>query len=315
MCRIASSEFQIAGSGRQLKVVTVAGERPGPTLAVIGAIHGDELEGPLAISQLLSNLSTEEISGQLILLPVANPGAVAAARRCTPSDDKNLARCFPGDANGSETDMLADLIGQEVILKADALIDLHSAAVASMSPMLTGFIDTPGEVGARARGMAEAFGAPVVWRHAAPSPPGRTLSLAEANGIPAIYTEATGGVTPSDEIVDSYAEGVLRVMQHLGMIEAEFRPLPAPLRVFGDGNTDSPTAVASVSGLLECHAALGQPVEADDLCFTIRGVDGKIVEEVQAGQAGYPMFLRRSRWVEAGDLLISIAEVDQAVPA
>lgn len=310
MARIRSVEHPIPGSQRRLQIVSVVGGRPGPVLAVIGSVHGDELEGPLAIAQLLSNLEAEDFAGALLLLPIANPDAVAAAQRCTPSDGKNLARVFPGDTNGSVTEALAALITEHVIAPADALIDLHSAAVASASPLFAGFTDTPGPLGARSREMALAFGAPVVWRHHAPCPPGRTVSVAEVRGIPAIYLEATGGVTPPDAVIDSYAEGILRVMQHLGMIDEDLPPAPEPLRLVGDGNTDSPTATARVSGLLDCHVAPLEPVAPDTLCFSIRDPAGKLLDEVRAGVSGYPVFLRRSRWVEAGDMLIAVAQPD-----
>ncbi|NDV00267.1 succinylglutamate desuccinylase/aspartoacylase family protein [Pseudoroseicyclus tamaricis] len=307
--RIARAEHAVPGSARPLTVITVTGGRPGPTLAVIGAVHGDELEGPLAIGQLLAHLDSEPIDGTLILLPVANPEAVAAGQRCTPGDGMNLARVFPGRRDGSVTEAMAAVITETVIAPADALVDLHSAAVAAESPLLAGYVATPGPVGRAAEGMARAFGAPVLWRHESPCPPGRTISVAEARGAPAIYVEATGGVTPPDELVDAYAEGVLRVMAHLGMIAPIFSPAPLPLCLAGDGDTDAPTVAAPHAGLLERHVELGAPVAAGQLCFTLRDVGGAVLAEIRAGSGGHPVFLRRSRWVERGELLMKLAEV------
>ena len=300
----------IPGSQRSLRIVTVTGAHAGPTLAVIGAIHGDELEGPLAIGQLLSNLDPSEISGKLILLPVANPEAVAAGLRCAPIDGKNLARVFPGDPGGTPTEAAADLITRLVIAPADALIDLHSAGVNVESPLFAGYPDTQGGLGTRAAAMARAFGAPVVFRHGAPSAPGRTISVAEARGIPAIYVEATGGVSPLDDVVDAYAEGVLRVMQHLGMIPQMLPAVQPPLCIAGAGNLDAPTLSAPVTGLLTCHARLCRPVARGEVCFTIRDVDGAVLAELEAQSPGYPVFLRRARWAEAGEMLMLVAVDD-----
>lgn len=309
---VHTTSHAIPGSRRSLRIVTVTGARPGPTLAVIGAIHGDELEGPLAIAQLLSNLDPSEISGKLILLPVANPEAVAAGLRCAPIDGKNLARVFPGDPGGTPTEAAADLITRLVIGPADALIDLHSAGVNIESPLFAGYPDTPGGLGTRAAAMARAFGAPVVFRHGAPSAPGRTISIAEARGIPAIYLEATGGINPSDDVIDTYAEGVLRVMQHLEMIPQLLPAAQAPLRVAGAGNLDAPTLSAPVAGLLTCHAQLCRPVARGEICFTIRDVDGAVLAELAAQSPGYPVFLRRARWAEEGEMLMLTAIDDDA---
>lgn len=307
---VHSTCHAIPGSQRSLRIVTVTGAQPGPTLAVIGAIHGDELEGPLAIGQLLSNLDPSEISGRLILLPVANPEAVAAGLRCAPIDGKNLARVFPGNPDGTPTEAAADLITRLVIAPADALIDLHSAGVNVESPLFAGYPDTPGGLGARAAAMARAFGAPVVFRHGTPTAPGRTISIAEARGIPAIYLEATGGVSPCEDSVDAYAEGVLRVMQHLGMIPQMLPAVQAPLCLVGAGNLDAPSLSAPVAGLLVCHARLCRPVSRGEICFTIRDVDGTVLAELAAQSPGYPVFLRRTRWAEAGEMLMLLAVED-----
>lgn len=310
------TDHAIPGSPRPLSIVTVEGARPGPTLAVIGAIHGDELEGPLAISRVLSGVDTSLLAGRLILVPVANPEAVAAGQRCAPIDGKNLARVFPGDPGGSPTEAVAAIISQEVIGKADALIDLHSAGVALECPLFAGYVDLPGGVGAASASMARAFGAPVVFRHGAPGAPGRTLSVAQERGIPAIYVEATGGLSPAEDIVEAYADGVLRVMQHLRMIARKSPAPPAPHCLAGSGNLDAPTLMAPVAGLLSCHARLCAPVGTDEICFTIRDVEGSVLAELAAQSQGYPVFLRRARWVEAGEILMLLAvDDDMAHPA
>jgi len=67
----------------------------------------------------------------------------------------------------------------------------------------------------RRRGLAEAFAAPVLWRHAGPLPPGRTLSAAHDAGIASIYAEASGGGTLSRPEADVYAAGIRRLMASL----------------------------------------------------------------------------------------------------
>lgn len=307
MTRPGLTETRLATSipAHPLRVFTLTGARPGPVLAVIGAVHGDELEGPLTISTLMRTLDPADLAGRLILCPAANPEALAASTRCSPSDGRNLARCFPGDPGGSPTEVLAALIAQHVIRPADALIDLHSGGGPVHCPLFAGYGDAP-DTGSAAREMAQAFGAPVVWRHPAPLPPGRTLSEAQDAGIPAIYVEAGGGTAPPPAILSRYAAGLRAVMAHLGMLEPDPEIVPPPMTVTGSGDLDH-AIMAPVSGLCSCRVELLAPLRRGDLCFDITDLDGQILASVPAEADGVAMFLRRSRWVSKGDLLMASA--------
>jgi len=303
--RIIPQVLQTPLPNHPLRIWTVLGEHPGPTLALTGAVHGDEMEGPLTLSALLAEVDPERLSGTLIVCPVANADAVAGAVRCSPSDGLNLARCFPGDPSGSYTPALAALIAEHVIRPADALVDLHSGGQALDAVLFAGFGDGPG-TGARNRAMAMAFGAPVVWRHPPPMAPGRTLSVAEDAGIPAIYVEASGGLNPSAPLLAAYASGVRRVMAHLGMIDGP-DPAPPPRHVQGAGDLDHAIA-APATGLCACHIRLLDPIAPGTLCFTITDPGGALLAQVRAGATGIAMFLRRAAWVNRGELLMALAE-------
>ena len=140
---IRRNDYPVDGNSRPLSVWTVTGARPGPVLAAIGGVHGDEMEGPLTLSALLHDVDSAELAGTMIVCPIANGEAIAAYTRCSPSDGKNLARCFPGDPRGSYTEILAALIAEHVIVPADYLVDLHSGGVALDSVTFAGYGDAP----------------------------------------------------------------------------------------------------------------------------------------------------------------------------
>lgn len=306
---LSETRLATAWPDHPLRVFTLTGAQDGPVLAVTGAVHGDELEGPLTLSALMRRIDPAELRGRLILCPAANPEALSAGRRCSPSDGGNLARAFPGDPRGGPTPVLADLIARHVIRPAEALVDLHSGGGPLDCPVFAGYGDDPG-TGPAARAMAQAFGAPVLWRHPAPMPPGRTLSEARDVGIPAIYVEAGGGICPPQSVLDLYEAGVLRVMAQLGMLLcAPPAPAGAPLAVFGSGDLDA-AVMAPVSGLCTCKVALGDAIDPGTVCFEIADLDGSPIEHVTARTAGIAMFLRRGRWVNRGDLLMATALPD-----
>src|SRR4051794_8380342 len=93
-----------------IPMYVATGPRDGPILTVLGAVHGDEYEGPVAIADLLAALPVREMAGTLLAVPVVNCPAYRAGQRANPADGKDLARCFPGDPDGTPTMQLAHVI-------------------------------------------------------------------------------------------------------------------------------------------------------------------------------------------------------------
>ena len=99
----------------------------GPTLLLTGGVHGDEYEGQIAVSRLAQTLRVEELSGRLILMPAVNIPAALNGTRLSPIDGRDLNRCFPGNAAGSFSEMLAHFIDGTILPHVDVSIDLHTA--------------------------------------------------------------------------------------------------------------------------------------------------------------------------------------------
>ena len=283
------------------------GNADGPVLTVLGAVHGDEYEGPVAIAELLATLAASTITGTLIAVPVVNATAYETGRRTSPQDDKDLARCFPGDPNGTPSEQLAHLIATECIASTDALIDLHSGGVALDGALLIGYTATDDDAGRHSREMAYAFGTPVIWEHPPPMPPGRTGSFALERGIPFVYTEATGGGQADRATVACFTDGVQRVMVAMGMLPGE---LPAPRHREtwrGGGNTDTMVA-AGVDGLFRAFVGAGQVVSRGTLVGEIVDFQGRVRERLFAPSDGVLPFIRRIPRVCVGDGLFMLTQ-------
>jgi predicted deacylase len=80
-----------------ISVHVLEGARSGPTALVQAGIHGDEVAGVHALSELLEEGIRPE-SGRLLIVPVMNPAAYRARQRMAPGG-LDMNRCFPGDAN------------------------------------------------------------------------------------------------------------------------------------------------------------------------------------------------------------------------
>src|SRR5207237_628643 len=78
-----------------------------PRVVLVAGVHGDEMEGILALHELCRTLPLTELVGTLVAIPIANPTAFAGLQRRVPIDGADLNRTFPGQAEGSFSDRLA----------------------------------------------------------------------------------------------------------------------------------------------------------------------------------------------------------------
>jgi predicted deacylase len=293
------------GGDWRLPYLAVVGNRPGPTMVVFAGVHGDEYEGIEAIPQVYQTVSPDVLRGRLLMISVCNVPAYEAALRSSPIDRLNLARVYPGDPAGTITQQIAYWTAQRLISQADLFIDLHSGGIAYNICTLIGYIHDDGDLGSRSLAAARAFGAPVLWGHPLPMPPGRTISLATELGIPALYTEAPGGGAARPEDVACFKQGVLNVMRHLDMLPGELEPQPTTHHLIGHGNLDSVLS-APTPGLFRASVNLLDKVEAGQPLGKLYDLHGTVTATIEADQSGIVIMLRRILRVHTGDGLVHV---------
>jgi predicted deacylase len=293
-------------------IVELGGAEDGPTVSVVGGVHGDEFEGVVACLRLADELGATPLRGRLRLVPVAHEAAHVASQRSSPVDGLNLARTFPGDPGGRPTERLADALRRQVIEGSDLFVDLHSAGTAYAMPLLVGWADDGCATCAAGGQAAEAFAAPVLWRHPGPVPPGRTLSAAHDAGIPAIYAEAAGGGTVTAAHAAMYVAGIRRILRSLAMLDAsEAARAGPPRRLVGEGNMDVPAMVAPFDGMCESFV---QPLDTVALGQVVAVVTDPLTgrrAEVTSPAAGVVVMARRGARVARSENLVVLA-VDEA---
>ena len=95
---------------------------PGPTVVVVGGMHGNEPAGYMAARTFITLMPKK---GRLIVIPEANALAVKAGTR-TGSHPGDLNRDFPKSKSATPTSVLAESIWKLVKeAKPDYLFDLH----------------------------------------------------------------------------------------------------------------------------------------------------------------------------------------------
>ena len=123
------------GESWPIPITVIHGVRPGPTVTLLGAIHGNELVGPQALTFMQSNqilgsekaIDVNTMSGTLRIVPIVNLPGYRTRTRYTP-DGRDLNRYFPGKSGGNTTQRIARRIWNKIIKSSDYVIDLHSAA-------------------------------------------------------------------------------------------------------------------------------------------------------------------------------------------
>ena len=290
----------------ELPVVTVIrGPSPGPTVALLGGVHGDEYEGVIAATAIARMLQTELVRGIVRVAAPAHPAAWAARTRRSPIDGADLARVFPGRTGGSATEQVAHAITEHLIRGSDLLVDLHSAGSGFEMPFLCGY-HGDGDHGIESQRYADAFAARYTWRHDGWPAPGRSLTAAIELGVPAIYVEGHGGRSIRADELRGYIDGVRRLVHLLGMLADAPPRSHDPVRVRGAGNTDA-GILAPSAGYLVVGNRVGDTVERGDVIARIVDVAGTHLADIIAPNAGVLMLLRRDALVSAGDTVCIVA--------
>lgn len=297
------------GSTLRIPCMVVRGQHDGPVLAVLAGVHGDELEGILAIHEVFAQLDPGLIQGTFVGVPVSNPPAVLAGTRESPVDGLNLARTFPGSPSGTLSQRLAQTLAETIIAPADFMIDLHTAGTRYTMPLYCGYYvhDDP-LVLDKSRAAALAFaaaGAEVVVEHTVrpwvsgdPASCGSSVEEAGRRNIPCMYTESTGGGWLRPEVVSFYVAGVINVMRHLSIL------LEPPHEGMSGRHLVGPRykILMPESGFLVPRVALLDFVEAGDCLGTVIDPLGRVVTEVRSERSGWVTMMRAHPVVYAGEM-------------
>lgn len=289
---------------RAMPVMVVRGSADGPTLLTLAGVHGDEYEPMAAAQRVFRELNLDSLAGTWVAVGCANVDAYLAGRREGPADGKNLARVFPGRADGSLTERVAHCLTEDFFRHASFICDLHSAGVIYRMVPLAGYslVDEP--LISQQREAARVFGLPLVWG-TAPNE-GRSLSAARECGVPGIYCETTGTGGCREQDVAAYVRGVRNLMTHLGMIAGHVEP-PADQRVVEDPTPESGHLqvknVTPVDGLFLAAVELEQHVDEGDLLGTVVDLFGETLFECHTDRAGTVILIRHLVRVQAGDAL------------
>jgi hypothetical protein len=236
----------------------------GPRVLILAGNHGDEYEGQVAICKLARNLEPDLIRGRVVMLPMANYPAALAGRRTSPVDGGNLNRSFPGDANGTMTQMIAHFIEEVLIRDCDLMIDIHSGGSSlDYVPSVQAQFEPDGGLSSSLNELVEAFAAPFTQVYMTGSEDRMSESAARRKGALYFTTELGGAGTVTTEALRLAEHGIIRTLHTFGCLQGlpVETPEPPPTR-YVEVRGDEHFVYASEDGVFEPLVALGDEVSA-----------------------------------------------------
>jgi predicted deacylase len=280
----------------KMPVEVIRGKKDGPTLFVSSTIHGDEINGIEITRRLLDSEAIKNICGMLIVIPIVNIFGFNDRSRYLP-DRRDLNRCFPGLKSGSLTSQLAYKFMQEIVLKSDFGIDLHTGAFHRCNyPQIRADISDKVTLN-----LAKSFGAPVLIGSNLRDGSLRA-AVTQAN-IPMILFEAGEALRFDEASIKIGVDGILNVMHEIGMIKAKSKKV-INKKVFIA--LSSSWVRAPHSGIHIAHRKLGELVKKGDVLGEISNPMGDHKTQVKAHETGIIIGKSMLPLANKGDALFHI---------
>jgi predicted deacylase len=279
-------------SGTTIPFTIINGASAGPVLALIAGTHGMEYVPIVALQRMRDRIDPRTLKGTVIMVHVANmPSFLGRTIYYSPVDGKNLNRVYPGKADGTISERIADTITREVIARATHVVDLHCGdGNESLRPYSYWITTGEPRIAQAGREMALAFGLEhIVVDRERPTDPAASMytsNTAITRGKPALTTE-TGGIAIVDEpSIEMVQRGVAGLLKQLRM--RTDGPLPVATPILFDRNE---VVRAGQTGILYAEVEKGREVRKGARLARITDFHGKTIEEIRAPFDGHVLYV------------------------
>ncbi|GAA0823250.1 M14 family metallopeptidase [Colwellia asteriadis] len=280
-----------------LPVHIIRAKKPGPTIFISAAVHGDELNGIEIIRRLISQKNFKITHGTVIAVPMVNVYGVVNQSRYMP-DRRDLNRCFPGSAKGSLAGRVAHIFLNEIVKHCDYGIDLHTGAIhRSNLPQIRANMQDE-----ETKKLAEVFGVPVVLNSNLVD--GSLREAAVKLDTRVLLYEAGEALRFDEFSIRAGMKGILNVLKHLGMMrktsskKKELEPFIA---------NGSQWIRANASGIVHNKANLGDKVTKSQILAEIGSPYGDILDVVRANRSGILIGKQNIPLVQEGEAMFHVA--------
>ncbi len=289
-------------TGTTIPITVINGASAGPVLALVAGTHGMEYVPIIALQRLRAAIDPRTLRGAVVMVHVANmPSFLGRTIYYSPADGKNLNRVFPGKADGTLSERIAEVITREIIGRATHLVDLHCGdGNESLRPYSYWITTGDPKVAEAGRQMALAFGlGSIVIDHARPTDPAASIYLSNTaitRGKPAITTETGGVARVDDESMGLIQKGVERLLVNLGMTPGSPPPHP-PTAWIGQNEV----VRAGVTGIFYAAVERGQVVKKGAAIGRVTDFYGETIERILAPFDGEVLYVIATPPISKGE--------------
>ena len=294
----------------RIPITIVRGAQSGPTLALIAGTHGSEVAPIIALQRVRTMIDPAALRGTVLIVHVANmPSFLGRTIYYSPIDRKNLNRVYPGKPDGTVSERIAYAITNQIIERADYLVDLHAGdGNESLRPYSYW---SPLGLNARAdsiaREMALAFGSDHIVVDTARPRDVRasvyTQNTAQLRGKPAITTETGYLGIPAEDMVQRNVDGVFRLLRYLRMVPGDVELVRNPLFFDRTEVLRSPA-----TGVWHAKVERGQSVQKGALVGILTDFFGATQAEIRAPFGGIVLYIVATPAMSQGEPLGMIGE-------
>jgi hypothetical protein len=279
----------------KIPIIIERSKHEGPTLLLLGGIHGDEVNGVAIVRDIIAGKYNRPARGTIICIPVFNVFGYLNQSRKFP-DGRDLNRMFPGTSKGSLASQFAYTFTSEIAPLVDYVLDFHTGGAERENyPNVRCVISEPGSLE-----LARVFGAPFIvhsnyirksLRHTVHKM-GKTILLFEGG--------KSGSLDPF--VINIGVEGALNVMKYLGLQKGRIKTKRDPVII-----AESKWIRAPHSGMFQPLAKNGTEVQRKTLLGKITDPYGDFMKNLLAPFDCYVYGVNTAPIVHKGDALFHVS--------
>jgi len=278
----------------KIPIIIERAKREGPTLLLMGGVHGDEVNGVAVVRDIILKNYNKPRKGTVICIPVFNVFGYLNMSRKFP-DGRDLNRVFPGSAKGSLASQFANAFTREIAPLVDYILDFHTGGADRENfPNIRCVIQEPETVA-----LAKVFGAPFIV-NSAYIPKSIRYTMYKM-GKKILLFEGGKSLSLDKSVIDAGVEGALNVMKYLGMQKGNLRSRHKTIII-----SKSKWIRAPHSGMFESRIKNGIWVSRRTILGRITDPYGEFEKSISAPFDGYVIGLNTAPIVHKGDALFHV---------
>jgi predicted deacylase len=279
-----------------------------PRLALVGGIHGNELNSVFIASRLAAFLSGKKLKKRVIVIPAVNIPGLHTSQRLWPFDKTDINRMFPGYNRGETTQRIAAAVFRYTAPAAQR-IDLHASNLEFEElPQVRVYGSSDKE-----RRTARKLGLPAIVECPVNKASASTLLHAWKNlGGENFVIQAGVAGQLQRELCEKVLKALIHFLIEEKMVSDPFHAAPSETPFGRDEPWYFPlrhtvSLISEKAGLFVGLDLLGRWIEEGDLLGDLYdGFTGKLKARVLAPVSGMLTGLRRQALLYEGDLLARI---------